>query len=117
MNIFSKFFNKLFKKRKPKPISEFSKWVVRAVINIVIFIVAFSALIISVETYISLKSVANGGYSSVTIDLPSLIEFATEALRVVLGYICAAAFVNRKKIDKGFDPNYDDKFKPPDDES
>lgn len=107
-----KLFKKLFHKREPC-ITEFSKWVVRAVINIVIFIVAFSVIIISAETYISLQSIANDNYSTVTIDLPSLIDFATEALRVVLGYICAAAFVNRKKIDKGFNPNYDDKFQPP----
>ena len=109
-----KFLKKLFRKRRPC-ITEFSKWVVRAVINIVIFIIAFSVIIISAQTYIALKSVANDSYSTVTIDLPSLIEFAKEALLVVLGYVCAAAFVNRKKIEVGFDPHYDDKFKPPDD--
>ncbi len=109
MNIFCK----LFKKRSPC-ITEFSKWVVRAVIKIIFFIVGFSVVVIAAQTYIAFKSAINGNYSSVTIDLPPLIEFAKDALLVLLGYVCAAAFVNRKKIDKGYDPHYDDKFKPPD---
>ena len=103
-----KILQKLF---KPKPMVEFSKWVVRAVIKIVIFIVAFSVVIISAQTYIAFKSAMNDSYSMITIDLPPLIEFAKDALLVLLGYVCAAAFVNRKKIDKGFDSHYDDKFK------
>ena len=103
-----KLFKRLF---KPKPMDEFSKWVVRTVINIIFLVVAFSVIVISAETYIAFISAKNGNYSTVTIDLPPLIEFAKDALLVLLGYVCAAAFVNRKKIDKGYDPNYDDKFK------
>ncbi len=104
MNIFSK----LFKKRRPKPITEFSKWVVKMVLLGCAWVAVFGALVIVAQIYI----VATREYSNITIDLPAYIDYAKEALLVLLGYVCAAAFVNRAKINKGYDPHYDDKFKP-----
>lgn len=94
---------------KKKPcMTEFSKWVVRMFIYLFVITFVFGALMVVAEFIVASQQT---GYNQMTVHLPELLNFVGQAVLVAASYICAQAFVNRKKIDKGYDPHYDDKFK------
>jgi len=102
------------KAKKKRCMVEFSKWTVRIIVYTYLAIVLYSMIAIGIEIRIAYIVALNDGYNNINIDLSSLIELAERSLLALITYIAAAAFVNRKKIEVGYDPNYDKKFQPPD---
>lgn len=102
-----KFIKSLFKKRKPH-MTEFSKWVVRMFIYLFVITFVYGIIMVTAEFIVASQQ---DGYNQMPVHLPELFDYIKSAVIVAASYICAAAFLNREKVIKGYDPHYDDKFK------
>ena len=117
--------NKLFKKRSPKPLTEFSKWFIRMVVFVWMIGGIYLAGLVTAEMVLTAYQVitttlySDSSYMSyspvqITVHAPELATYICVPL-VGSGpaYLFSHGFLNAKKVEKAFDPNYDDKFNKP----